>query len=65
MSGGDMLAARRDAEEAAYFRRLLSPEKIDELALALGTMGVHVPGRDTAFFQAIVRQWLAPEVSAQ
>lgn len=36
-----------------------TPEKIDQLAAALATMGVHVPPRDTAFFQAIVQQWVA------
>lgn len=35
-----------------------TPEQIDMLAARLGSMGVKVPGRDTAFFQAIVRQWL-------
>lgn len=35
-----------------------TPEQIDRLAFNLGSMGVKVPARDTAFFQAIVRQWL-------
>ena len=35
-----------------------SPEQIDALALELYSMGVHVPPRDTAFFQAAVRKWL-------
>lgn len=35
-----------------------TPEQIDKLALALHAMGVQVPPRDTAFFQAAVRQWL-------
>jgi hypothetical protein len=47
-----------------------TPEQIDTLAMRLGTIGVRVPGRDTAFFHAIVRQWLeeigkeGPAVSA-
>lgn len=36
-----------------------TPEQIDQLATALATMGVRVPPRDTAFFQAIVQQWVA------
>lgn len=36
-----------------------TPEQIDALAFELSTMGVHVPPRDTAFFQAAVRKWLA------
>lgn len=48
-----------DVEEAALYRSLKKPERIDELAFALASMGVHVPPRDTAFFQAIVQQWLA------
>lgn len=35
-----------------------TPEQIDLLATGLATMGVKVPPRDTAFFQAIVLQWL-------
>lgn len=59
MGLGDMLQAKRDEHDAAIYRRLKAPEKIDELAFALASMGVHVPARDTAFFQAIVSQWLA------
>lgn len=40
-------------------RPLPSPEKIDQLALELSMMGVHVPPRDTAFFQAAVSKWLS------
>jgi hypothetical protein len=36
-----------------------TPEQIDALAFELHTMGVQVPPRDTAFFQAAVRKWLA------
>jgi hypothetical protein len=39
-------------------RPLPSPEKIDQLALELAMMGVKVPPRDTAFFQAAVSKWL-------
>lgn len=35
-----------------------TPEQIDDLALELQMMGVRVPPRDTAFFQAAVRKWL-------
>lgn len=56
---GDRLQAKLDAEDAAQYRRLQSPEAIDRLAIALATMGVHVPPRDTAFFQAAVSKWLA------
>lgn len=59
MGIGDMLQAKRDAEDAAIYRRLKTPESINLLAFGLATMGVHVPARDTAFFQAIVSQWLA------
>jgi hypothetical protein len=52
------LQAKRDSEDAAHYRSLKSPEAIDRLALSLAFMGVHVPPRDTAFFQAIVSQWL-------
>lgn len=65
MGIGDMLAAKRDEKEAEIYRRLQAPEKIDELALALATMGVRVPGRDTAFFQAIVRRWLSDNGTAE
>lgn len=58
MGLGDMLAAKRDEKEAATYRALQTPEKIDQLALELGMMGVRVPARDTAFFQAAVRKWL-------
>lgn len=40
-------------------RSHVTPEKIDKLAVDLATMGVHVPARDTAFFQAIVSRWLS------
>lgn len=52
-------ARKRDAEDAAKYRHLNSPEYIDQLALALSMMGVKVPARDTAFFQAAVQQWLS------
>lgn len=58
MGLGDMLAAKRDEKEAAIYRSLQTPEKIDDLAFQLSTMGVHFPGKDTAFFHAIVRKWL-------
>lgn len=58
MGLGDMLAAKRDEKEAAKYRALQAPEKIDELVLELALMGVKVPARDTAFFQAAVRKWL-------
>lgn len=59
MGLGDMLAAKRDEEQAAKYRALQAPEKIDQLALELSMMGVKVPPRDTAFFQAAVRKWLS------
>lgn len=58
MGIGDMLAAKRDEREAERYRALQTPEKIDQLALELSMMGVKVPPRDTAFFQAAVRKWL-------
>lgn len=48
-----------DRNEAIIYRELKSPERIDKLAASLATIGVRVPGRDTAFFQAVVRQWLS------
>lgn len=59
MGIGDMLRAEQDAEDAAKLRALHAPEKIDQLALELAMMGVKVPPRDTAFFQAAVRKWLS------
>ena len=38
--------------------QLSKPEIIDRLALELSQIGVKVPGRDTAFFQAAVTKWL-------
>lgn len=35
-----------------------SPEETDDLSLELNMMGVHIPPRDTAFFQAAVRKWM-------
>jgi hypothetical protein len=58
MGIGDMLAAQRDEKDGAKYRALQTPEKIDQLALELSMMGVKVPPRDTAFFQAAVRKWL-------
>lgn len=54
------LARRRATSEgdAAKYRALQTPEKIDQLALELSMMGVKVPARDTAFFQAAVMKWL-------
>lgn len=46
------------AASDARLAELVKPECIDRLALALYSMGVHVPPRDTAFFQAAVRRWL-------
>lgn len=48
----EWLAERQEARVSP------SPEQIDALALELYSMGVHVPPRDTAFFQAAVRKWL-------
>lgn len=59
MGIGDMLRAQQDAEDATKYRALQTPEKIDQLALELSMMGVKVPPRDTAFFQAAVKKWLA------
>jgi hypothetical protein len=59
MGIGDMLQAQQDAEDAAKYRALQKPEKIDQLALELSMMGVKVPPRDTAFFQAAVGKWLS------
>lgn len=59
MGIGDMLAAKRDEKEASIYRDLHRPEKIDQLAFELGSMGVRIPSRDTAFFQAIVTKWLS------
>ncbi len=53
-----MRQRKLDEEDAAKFRALQAPEKIDQLALELAYMGVKVPPRDTAFFQACVRKWL-------
>jgi hypothetical protein len=48
------------AEEALYRKKISpAPEQIDALAFELHMMGVHVPPRDTAFFHAAVRKWLA------
>lgn len=61
--GIESIAERRqqkqDEQDAAKYRDLQRPEKIDQLALELAMMGVRVPPRDTAFFQAAVRKWLA------
>lgn len=38
--------------------QLSKPETIDRLALELSQIGIKVPGRDTAFFQAAVTKWL-------
>lgn len=59
MGIGDMLAAQRDEKQAAIYRRLQKPEAIDDLAFQLTAIGVRVPQRDTAFFQAVVSKWLA------
>lgn len=39
--------------------RLSKPESVDRLALELSHIGIKVPPRDTAFFQAAVCKWLA------
>lgn len=36
-----------------------TPEQIEALEFELRTMGVKIPARDTAFFHAAVRKWLA------
>lgn len=56
---GRRLQAQQDAEDAAKYRALQTPEAIDRLAFALYSMGVYVPPRDTAFFQAAVSRWLS------
>lgn len=52
-------AQKQQEEDSAKFRALHAPEKIDQLALELAMMGVKVPPRDTAFFQAAVMKWLS------
>lgn len=55
----DRREQKQQKEDAAKYRALQLPEKIDQLALELAMMGVRVPPRDTAFFQAAVQKWLA------
>lgn len=55
----DRREQKQQKEDAAKYRALQLPEKIDQLVLELAMMGVRVPARDTAFFQAAVQKWLA------
>jgi hypothetical protein len=62
--GSDPQSMLQDAhrrERRRTIEVLSKPESIDRLALELAYIGIKVPPRDTAFFQAAVSKWLATQ----